>query len=322
MASEKLMLIINPHSGVNSKQKLQHTLFTKLGSMGFDVDMRLTQARGHATELAREAVEMKVDKVAVCGGDGTINEVATALCGSSVVMAIVPSGSGNGLARHLRIPIDERLSLAVIKSGHLRKCDCGMANDRPFFCTAGMGFDAHISVLFDKQKKRGFINYTKLVLREFASYKPRNYRITVNGRTFERRAMVLTVCNASQYGNNAYVAPHASVSDGMLDIFILEECTTPALVMAGMEVMAGMADRNKHVEIIRASEATIELEPGCCMHLDGEPIEHAPSTVRFTCQGQKLSIMAGNASEKITPIITPLGMMAKQAAMALTKPFR
>lgn len=159
-------------------------------------------------------------------------------------------------------------------------------------------------------------------MKEFTHYKPRLYRIAAGGKTIERRAAVLSICNASQYGNNAFVAPQASVSDGLLDIFILEECNNLAMAIAGFEVMAGIADQNKHVEIMRVPEATIELEPGSCMHIDGEPIEHAPLSIHFSILDKRLKVLAGTLTEKVTPFVTPLELALKQATYNITKPFR
>ena len=150
MEKRLLTLIINPIAGTLSKRGLDSWLMPRLQDMGYDVSVQYTRYAGHATEIAREAAAAGHYAVLACGGDGTVNEVATGLVGTSTALGILPAGSGNGLARHIGIPVDIWRSLRVIAQNNIADCDYGEVNGRPFFCTFGLGFDAAVSHRFQK----------------------------------------------------------------------------------------------------------------------------------------------------------------------------
>ena len=185
MNNQRLLLIVNPISGTADKSRLPQ--FVSQGikeAMGYDVDLKMTTAKGDANRFATEAVAQGYYGVIVAGGDGTVNEVATALCDTNVALGIIPSGSGNGLARHLEIPVDYDLSLEVIKQNNIVSCDYATVNDRPFFCTFGVGFDAAVSDRFSKQSKRGRFMYFKSAIEEYIKFEPQVYTISANGKIF------------------------------------------------------------------------------------------------------------------------------------------
>ena len=157
----KVRLVVNPASGTTAKHRIARYSAGRLIDMGYDVEVVVTEGPGHATALAEEASRLGYYAVVACGGDGTVNEVATALCDSRTALGIIPAGSGNGLARHLGIPVDVDRSLRVISENNVIVADCGMANGRPFFCTFGVGFDAAVSERFARQRRRGLIMYLK-----------------------------------------------------------------------------------------------------------------------------------------------------------------
>lgn len=321
MEPKKLLLIINPKSGVNSKEGMAGSVSSRLSDFGYSVDTQYTKAPGHATALASEAVERRYDAVVVCGGDGTVNETARSLCGTDVALGIIPSGSGNGLARHLGIPVEEMLSLDVIGKGHLLRCDSGLANGRHFFCTFGLGFDAYVSKLFAGEKRRGRMTYMKLVMSEFSKYKSQRYTIEANGETLEREAFVVAVCNASQYGNNTFIAPGASVCDGMLDIVVVERGNQLSLVQTGLDLVTGMTPYNHHVETLRVNEATIGLPEGAYAHIDGEPLD-IEGPLHIKCLPNSLKVFANDNIERFTPFITPIDMTLRDWGIAISKLFK
>lgn len=217
----RCMMIVNPASGTVSKHRIVPHVCKRLDKLGVRYDVSATRYPGHAVELARKAAADGYDVVIAVGGDGTVNEVATGLVGSTTALAIVPTGSGNGLARHLGIPVDVDSSIRVLAKKNVITADYGTANDRPFFCTFGVGFDAAVSERCARQKRRGILMYLKNTVNEYINFSPEEYVIEANGQVITDRAFLVVACNASQYGNNAFVAPEASVTDGELDITIV-----------------------------------------------------------------------------------------------------
>ena len=222
MNKKKIVFILNPISGTVSKAGIPDLIEERLDKDKFDYRIAETQHAGHATELAREAVEEGVDVVVAVGGDGTVNEVGRSLINTKSAMGILPCGSGNGLARHLNLPMNLKKCVDILNYYDVKPLDYGIINDHPFFCTCGMGFDAFISMKFAEAGKRGPITYMQKVLEEGLSYEPETYVIEDEDGTHRYKAFLVSAANASQYGNNAYIAPQASMSDGLLDIIIME----------------------------------------------------------------------------------------------------
>lgn len=209
--------------------------------------------------------------VLACGGDGTVNESAKGVCGSRVALGIIPMGSGNGLARHLNIPITVRGALRVIGEDRVLDCDYATANDQPFFCAFGVGFDAQVTDKFNRQSRRGLTQYVQTTLDEFAKYQSEQYIIVANGQVITEQALLVACCNASQYGNNAYIAPEASIKDGLLDITIIHKGNPLQLCLAGLDVLTGFVGHTANAATLRASELTIIRRTPGLVHLDGEP---------------------------------------------------
>ena len=219
---KKIIFVVNPISGTTRKSGICKLIENNLDKEYYDFSIVETQYSGHASEISREAKDRGVDVVVAVGGDGTINEVARSIVNSDAALGIIPCGSGNGLARHLMIPMDMHKALEVINKHTVHDLDYGIINGIPFFCTCGMGFDAFISMKFAESGKRGPVSYLEDILREGLKYKPETYEIEdENGKT-KYRAFLVSCANASQYGNNAYIAPQASMSDGLLDVIIME----------------------------------------------------------------------------------------------------
>lgn len=305
MKKQRALLIINPISGTGKKKGISERVSARLAKEGIDVETVWTESAGHATELARGAVADGVDIVIAAGGDGTINETAIALCDSSVTLGILPCGSGNGLARHLSIPIDLHGALEVIAHGTRESIDYGTVNGRPFFCTFGMGFDAVVSHKFAQSGHRGFSTYIKTTFKEFRTYTPEEYRILIDGQVFTERAFCIAVCNASQYGNNAYVAPHASITDGSLDVTIIHYGNVATTALVGLDMMLGTIRKHILVTTLRASNLTIERASEGPAHMDGEPLI-LPAKLDVKCHESCLNVFTPRANTRIIPVITPL----------------
>jgi YegS/Rv2252/BmrU family lipid kinase len=265
--------IINPVSGVGSKHKIPKMIEDACQREGASLTVILTEYAGHASELAKQAVENGINLVLAVGGDGTVNEVACALIHSDTVLGIIPKGSGNGLARELHIPMDTRRAIEMILKGHITVMDGCNANGRVFFTTCGVGFDAAVSKKFAHEKRRGSLMYVKNILEEYLSYKPEVYELLIDGQSINEKAFLVACANASQYGNNAYIAPHANIQDGKMDIIILSPFTPLDIAPLAFQLFTKQIDRNSKIKVIKASQVSIIRQKPGIMHLDGEPVE-------------------------------------------------
>ena len=318
---KRMLMIINPISGTRDKRGLALDIQHRLQQSGIDVDIAFTERAGHATQLAARGIADGYDAILACGGDGTVNEVATAMAGSRVPMGIIPAGSGNGLARHIEIPIDAIASLDIIKAGHIDDCDYGTVNGHPFFCTFGLGFDAAVSDRFAAASSRGLLTYVRSALVEFMRYKPRHYRFTVDGRTFERDAFIVAGANASQYGNNAYIAPQASIRDGLIDIIIVHNGNLLDKTLVGLDMISGTLATNRKIEILRCRHAVIErTEPGPS-HIDGE-VARLGLHIDVKCHPGQLRLYTRADKPRFRPLITPARSIITTLSQSVTNLFK
>ena len=267
-----ILAIINPVSGTGSKDKIPRLIDTVIDHEKNDVSIIMTEYPGHASEIATQAVTDGIDTVVAIGGDGTVNEVGSAVAGSDTAMAIVPVGSGNGLARHLRIPMNASRALQVLNNGVTGSFDYCTVNGKPFFCTCGMGFDAAVSYKFSNEGTRGFITYIKTTLTEFFKYKAQDYIIDIDGVQMAERAFVIACCNAAQYGNNAYIAPRATMQDGLIDVTVMHGFTLAESPLIGARLFFRSLDKDRHVSIYRGKQVIIERKNEDFMHIDGDPV--------------------------------------------------
>lgn len=271
MVKSNILFIINPISGGKDKLKIPAIIDANLDRSKFNPNFSFTEYVGHAAEIAEEAANKNFDVIVAVGGDGTINEIAGKLMQQQKILGIIPFGSGNGLARFLKIPMDTAKSIQVINQLNVKKIDTGTFNEKSFFNMAGMGFDAHISSVFVGNKKRGLTGYLKLGLKEMINYKPETYQLMIDGVNYTRKAFVVSVANSSQYGNNAHVSPHASVTDGLLDVCIVKSFPLYKIPLLAYEMLTARTDRSDMVEIIRGKNITISRPSDAAIHIDGEP---------------------------------------------------
>lgn len=266
-----ILFIINPISGGKDKLKIPAIIDANLDRSKFNANFAFTEYVGHASEIAEEAAGKNFDVIVAVGGDGTINEIAGKVMQQHKILGILPFGSGNGLARFLKIPMNTVKAIKVINNCKVSVIDTATFNDKCFFNMAGMGFDAHISSVFAGNKGRGLSGYIKLGLQEVLSYKPQSYRIVIDGKEYQRKAFVISVANSSQYGNNAHIAPTASVTDGLLDVCIIKEFPMYKLPVLAYEMLRSKTDHSKLVEIIKGKDIKISRIKEDAIHIDGEP---------------------------------------------------
>lgn len=230
-----------------------------------------TQRPQHATELALQAIAEGCDTVVAIGGDGTINEVATGLVGTEATLGMIPCGSGNGLGRHLGIPKPNQLAFDTLLKGRTRVIDSGEANGRPFFNVMGLGFDADIADRFAKLTKRGFKAYIRTTLSAWSSYQPQNVIVSNGDHTIESPALILSVANSDQFGNNCYIAPGAQVDDGEIDLTILKPVTFLKAIPLAMRLFRGSLEGSPHAIRMRGTKYVIQRPTAGLVHVDGEP---------------------------------------------------
>lgn len=268
----RIRFIINPVSGVGKKGMFPELIERYIDSDRFDYDIVYTEYRKHAKELASRSSLEGIDIVCAVGGDGSVHEVGTALIGTKTKLAIIPTGSGNGLARHLNIPLNIEKAIQNINEMNVMKMDTVLVNDKPFLNAGGYGFDALIAKKFDEGKKRGFVTYIKLVLREFFRYNPVNVSVDVNGQVKSMPVMLCTIANASEFGNGFCVSPKSDVTDGKIELFLLKPFRLWSLPLLAFQFFRRRSDRSKFTEIISFEKARISLSKSMA-HYDGEPFD-------------------------------------------------
>jgi YegS/Rv2252/BmrU family lipid kinase len=287
----KARFIFNPHSGSNRRNpRLRNRAMEFIAQHGWDASVQSTERPRHATELARRAVDEGCELVVAIGGDGTMNEVACALVDTSACFGLIPCGSGNGLGRHLGIRRPGRGAFRTLLEGKPLAIDTGMVNRDPFFCVAGAGFEAVIASRFASLTSRGFSGYLRTGADAWRTYRPERYTIHHAGGKDVVEAFTLAVSNSSQYGNNAMIAPGASVSDGLLDVTAVPHVGLHNAVPLLWRLFNGSLHRVASVRSWRGAHFTIEREKPGWIHTDGEPRAEV-ARLEITVRPRSLRIM-------------------------------
>ncbi|MCX2582442.1 diacylglycerol/lipid kinase family protein [Pedobacter sp. MR22-3] len=268
-----ILFIINPISGGKGKLRIPDFIDKYLDKEKFNANFVFTEYIGHAAELADEAANKNFDILIAAGGDGTINEVATKVLQHQKILGILPLGSGNGLARFLQIPKNLRQAILAINRLKIDKIDTATFNNKKFFNLAGIGFDAHLSSVFSNDKKRGLAGYVKLGLKEVFGYRAQKYIIDIDGIEYQRNAFAISIANSSQYGNDVFIAPGASIKDGLLDVCIIKPFSLLKLPLLGYVMLKGTAEHSEMIEIIKGKQIKILRETDGAVHIDGEPLK-------------------------------------------------
>lgn len=287
---ERILFIVNPISGGQEKTFIPSLVDEFLDHSIFDAEIIFTERIGHATELAKQAIDDGFNIIASVGGDGTINEIASVVESTDAKMAIIPSGSGNGLARSLNIPMSKNQAIKNLNRLRTVKIDSGTFNDRKFFNVAGLGFDAHISSLFANHSTRGFSGYIKTTLKEIKNYKPQEYVICIDGITYTREAFMISIANSSQYGNNAHISPQASLKDGLLDVCIITPFSIYEFPLLGLRMFTKTTHLSKNIEILKGKNITITRKESGPIHIDGEPLNF-PKEINIKVKHLSLSLL-------------------------------
>jgi diacylglycerol kinase (ATP) len=266
----KVLFIVNKYSGRGYQPAVEGRIIEECEKHNVECNIEFTQGRGHATVLASDASRNKFDQVIAVGGDGTVNEVAQGLLHSSATMGIIPKGSGNGLARHLRIPMKTSAAIESLFNSKAIAIDTFQVNGKLSLNVSGVGFDGHIANLFGKEKKRGLQGYAKHVLKQFLQFGEFEAAIVTEKETFQKKAFVIAIANSSQYGNNARIAPAASVCDQLLHISILKKIPLYRFDFV-FSFFLGRIDRSPYCQIVETNKLEIRLDRPMSYHIDGEP---------------------------------------------------
>jgi len=269
---KRIRYIINPKSGAKGKEFLPALIESCSDKSEIDFEICFTNAPKHATQLAREAAEQKYDIVVAVGGDGSANETAKGLMGSDTALGIIPTGSGNGMARHLKIPLEHKDSVMVINKSLKDRIDTVKVNGEFCLGTIGIGFDAHIAHLFAVSEVRGYSTYVKLILTEFYKYKSTLYHIEVDGKKISKECFLLTFANSSQFGNNAVIAPFADVKDGILDVSMMSRFPMFAAPHLIYRLMHNIIHQSRYFEMAKGKSVLVKNTGSLNGHIDGEPV--------------------------------------------------
>ncbi len=273
MKDKEYIIIINPISGRKNNSNISKIIHTYFSSINIPHKIIYTKFKDEAPSIVKEYLDKGHTTFIAVGGDGTVNEIAKTLVNTKARLGIIPKGSGNGLARHLGIPLRLNAALDNIKKSHTESIDYGTLNENCFFCTSGIGFDAHIGNVFSKASKRGPFTYFKATIKECFKYKAQDYKLSFDGKTISKKAFLITFANASQYGNNAVIAPKAKINDGVLDVVIIKPFDLLYAPIIGLQLFSHTIDKSKFIETFTCKEISIEREKPDVIHFDGEPLQ-------------------------------------------------
>lgn len=270
---KKITFIINPISGGISKKTLPDIIERHLNHELYQAEILFTQKADDTRLLTLQSIEKLTNIIVAAGGDGTINQVAKCLINKPISLGIIPQGSGNGFARYLKIPLTAGQAINVLNHGKSKTIDTAMANEHFFVNVSGVGFDAHVAAQFANASKRGFWSYAKITVNEFRNYQLQNYYLEIDGKTYNKRAFLITFSNGDQYGNNAFIAPGADMQDGLLDIAILKNVKVTTMPRLAFEMFTQRFNRSKDVEIVKGKHIRVLRENAGMVNIDGEPFE-------------------------------------------------
>jgi len=288
----KILFIVNPNAGKRISDKIIEAIRKEIPENVY-YQIAIWKDKDHFEEITSLLkTEGYTDAIAV-GGDGTVNHVAKTILGTSIRLGIVPIGSGNGLARSLGLSVNIEKVIRQIVTGKTATIDSGTVNNRPFFCTSGIGFDAHIGNLFATSVKRGLQSYVKITIAELFKYRAKNYTLLLNDQVIKRKAFLITVANAGQYGNDFYIAPLASMQDGKFHVVILKPFNAFHLPVLMTKILRRKAHLSTRIETYTTDKLTIVRDDKDTIHFDGEPAFEEKEVV-FENKPGSLRVLVGD----------------------------
>lgn len=266
-----LLFIVNPVSGIGKQQNIEDVLKKGIDSTYIDYNIEYTRHIHHGRELASEAVTKGCyDAIIAVGGDGSVNDVATGMVGSDIALGIIPCGSGNGLARNLKIPLTPIHAVEVLNHYKVAEIDTIQLNDRIVTSIAGIGFDARVARRMHQAKARGLQAYARIIVTDYPTYKEHTFRLNIDGNEIERKAWFISFANSNQFGYNTTIAPQAKLDDGLIDVCVVDRIPLMHLPLTAPLLYLNHFELSQHVEYFKAHEVTIYNNSEKWVNIDGE----------------------------------------------------
>jgi YegS/Rv2252/BmrU family lipid kinase len=291
----KTLFLVNARSGANRRRDLTALIRE---TWQHEHEIFACGSKEELDDVIDSAAAREVRIIYAVGGDGTVHEIAKRLINRDLALGILPTGSGNGFARHLGIPMKPQASLHAYGDHRIETIDTATVNGTPFVNAMGAGFDAWIADAFANAGTRGMQTYLRVGLRGLASYQAEEYEVTIDGEMVRRSAFVIAVANGSQYGNNARIAPLASLQDGLLDITLVERSSFLRMPMLLAQLFGGSLHRARGVTTFRGRAITIKRASAGPAHLDGEPVT-MPESLTIAIVPRSLKVIVPRAERAI-----------------------
>ena len=270
MSRQKIRFIINPIPVKSHRNDLPEQIERVLDPERYEYEVRVSEYAGHAKLLAREALDAGFDIIAAAGGDGTVNEVGTQLIGTDIPLAVIPCGSGNGLARCLNIPHDPIKALELINRHAVCRIDTVTVNDVPFISIAGTGYDAQVADDYAHNTRHGFNTYLRYIVKNYFTLGEKTYTLQLADKSFTTKAFFISFANSNQMGYDFPIAPRASLWDGKVDLCIVRKPNPFELPIVGSFFLSSNIDKSPKVDILQVPEATIIRPEAAVVNIDGE----------------------------------------------------
>ena len=291
MMQAKSIIIINPIAGTSRNSDAESRIRNWVEKNCTGCNIELTEYSGHAQKIAIKALSEGFNHFVVAGGDGTLNEVATAIYGNkNVSLGIIPLGSGNGLALHLRLPLNIEKALQIAFSNNTIASDVGLLNGTPFFSVAGVGFDAMVAYKFSQMKGRGLINYIRAVIKNYPSYKATIFTVDSGEKPYTDKLLMISFANSNQFGNNTSLSPDASLSDGMINICLMKKVPVVAAAFLSPLLFFKKLNKTRYLKIIKAASANIVVQLPSYYHIDGDSYPLEKTEIRLQTLPSALNI--------------------------------
>jgi YegS/Rv2252/BmrU family lipid kinase len=291
MSSIEYLFIINPISGTRSKTNIPSQIYSNLNCSKDKIEIQFTTHKGHANQLAKEAVKKKIPKIISVGGDGTMNEIANALLGTDTALGIIPMGSGNGLARHAGIPMQTAKAIQHLNQATGQWVDSGSINGHAFFCTAGIGIEAQVTHAFEQLPSRGLKTYIVAAFNELRKYKAETFFINIDDSIqYSGKYIICSFANANQYGNNAYIAPQAKINDNKLDLVLVPKMPWYQLLNKASKLFTKKIHLDEDITQHSFEQVRISRTKAGPIQVDGETL-HAEKDIVVCIQKEKLKLL-------------------------------